>query len=431
MKHETAMTRLTMLLLFLGLAAYFGIYTYNSLSDPFTSVLCYTRRVDKAVEVTGYVIREEQILPEQSGVVDILPNEGEKVAVGETVATVYKDASALDQKLEIRQLELELEQLEYSLRQDSANGDVARLDQDIITAMVELRANIAVGDLSHLEEDALELKSMVFHRNYTYNNNAESVESITAMIRSVSSELQQLKRQTASATKNVTAAVSGIYSGQVDGYETVLTVEDLADMTIADLEGVRPLQVDEQTQVGKLITSSTWYFAVPLTAEDAEALCVGDTLSLRFSREDIGEIPVTVERVSQPENGRVLVIVSSDQQLSRVTLLRQQTAELILESTTGIRVPKAAIRVEETTSTDDETGEEIVTQQTVVYAVVGMRAERKPVVILAEEDDHFLVEPLPVENAQNTTALKKSLRAGDEVIVTAKDLYDGKVVKHT
>lgn len=423
------MTRLTMLLLFLGLAAYFGIYTYNSLSDPFSSVLCYTRRVDEAVEVTGYVIREEQVLPEQSGVVDILPEEGEKVAVGETVATIYKDASALDQKLEIRQMELELEQLEYSMRQDSGNGDVARLDQDIVTAMIELRADTAAGDLSHLEENAMELKSMVFHRNYTYNNNVESVESITAMIKTVSSELQKLKKQTASATKNVRAAVSGVYSGQVDGYESVLTVESLADMTVSDLEGAAPLPVNEDAQAGKLITSSKWYFVAPLSEAEAKELKAGVEIALRFSREDIGEIPVEVERVSEPENGRVLVVLSSDRQLSQVTLLRRQTAELILESATGIRVPKSAIRVEEKTSTDEETGEEVITQQTVVYAVVGMQAERKPVVILAEEEDFFLVEPLPVENAQNTTALKKSLRPGDEVIVNAKGLYDGKVVK--
>ena len=46
-----------------------------------------------------------------------------------------------------------------------------------------------------------------------------------------------------------------------------------------------------------------------------------------------------------------------------------------------------------------------------------------------EEEDFFLVEPVEVENVQNTTALKKNLRPGDEIIVTAKNLYDGKVVK--
>lgn len=40
MKSEKIMTSLTMLVLFLGLSAYFGIYIFRSLSDPFSTVLC-------------------------------------------------------------------------------------------------------------------------------------------------------------------------------------------------------------------------------------------------------------------------------------------------------------------------------------------------------------------------------------------------------
>ena len=429
MKQETVITRLTMLLLFVGVAAYFGIYTFRSLSDPFSSVLCYTHTVDETVEAVGYVVRDEVVLPQQSGVVDILPEEGEKVAAGETVAVVYQDASALDQKLAIRQLELELEQLEYSLRQDSGRGDIARLDQDIMDAMVELRADTAAGDFSRLEENAMQLKSMVFHRNYTYNNNMESVESITAMIKEVSSRLQALKKQSAQDSRRVTAPIPGVYSGQVDGLEGVLTVDTLEQLTVSGLEELPGVSVDQEGQTGKLITDTRWYFAAVVAEAGVKDLREGSRITLRFSREHIGDIPAVVERISQPEEGKVLVVASSTRQLSRVTLLRRQTAELILESTTGIRVPKSALRVEEKTSVDEKTGEETITQQTVVYAVVGMQAERKPVAILAEEEDFFLVEPVEVENVQNTTALKKNLRPGDEIIVTAKNLYDGKVVK--
>lgn len=429
MKQETLITRLTMLLLFVGLAAYFGIYTFNSLNDPFSSALCYTHTVDEAVEVTGFVVREELVLPRQNGVVDILPEEGEKVAAGETVAMVYKDTSALEKKLEIRRLELELEQLEYSLRQDSGRGDVARLDRDILDAIVQLRGDTATGDFSRLEENAMQLKSMVFHRNYTYNNNTESVESITAMIRDVSGRLKEAEKTSAREATAVSAPEPGIYSSLVDGYETVLTVSDLAGITPSELEAVQPLSVGEDGQAGKVITANRWYFAAVLDRETAHGLDEGDRLSLRFSRDHTGEIPVRVERVGQEEDGRVLLVVSSDRRLSDVTLLRRQTAELILESTTGIRVPKAALRVEEKAVTNQESGQEETVQETVVYAVVGKQAERKPVVILAEEEDYFLVEPVEVENPQNTTARKKSLRPGDEIVINAKNLYDGKVVK--
>ena len=49
--------------------------------------------------------------------------------------------------------------------------------------------------------------------------------------------------------------------------------------------------------------------------------------------------------------------------------------------------------------------------------------------ILAEVEDFFLVEPAPFQNEQNTNETKKALRAGDEIILSAENLYDGKVVK--
>ena len=128
-----------------------------------------------------------------------------------------------------------------------------------------------------------------------------------------------------------------------------------------------------------------------------------------------------VERIGAPEVGRVAVLLSSNRFLSDTTLLRRQTVDIIFYSQSGIRVPKAAIRVEEQTVTDPDTGEEAVTQVIGVYALVSGRAEFKAVTILDERDDFCIVEPVNIE-------AKKALRAGDEIILAAADLFDGKVI---
>ena len=290
MKQGTYINRLVMLLLFLALAAYLGVYAYQSLRDPFTSTLCYAYTVDDAVEATGWVVRQEVPLPRQEGLVDILPDEGEKVAAGETVAVIYRDAEALDRKGQIRQLELELEQLEYSLRQDSNGSDAARLDQDILAAMVELRGSTAAEDYSRLEENAMELKNLVFRRNYTYSNNTESVESIKAMIKEVSAELSTLKSASSQETTGLRATVPGTYSGQVDGLELVLTPETVMELTPSDLDALKT-GGDQNTegQTGRLITSSRWYFVAPLAEATAARLTEGDKVTVRFSRDFTGD----------------------------------------------------------------------------------------------------------------------------------------------
>ena len=427
MKQGRLLNKILMSALFLALCAYLGIYIYNGLTDPFQSVLCYTHTVDDTVETTGYVVRQETLLPVQQGVVDLLPEEGEKVAKNEVVAMVYRDEADLERKSEIRQLELELEQLEYSLRRDSSTADSGKLDQNILATMVDLRAATAAGDYSRLEEDAMELKNMIFRRSYTYQNSTESVEAINAMMDSVSAQLKQRRAETSQSAVSVYAPQSGIFSGQIDGYESILTPANVEKLTPSQLDELQPWNGDDGSgQTGKLITSSRWYFVVALQAEQAQRLVEGEQVLVRFSRDYTGDVSMLVERIGAPQGGRVAVVFSSTRFLSEITLLRRQTVEILFDSVSGIRVPKNALRVLET-APGNESGEP--GRQTGVYAVVGMQAEWKPVTILAEEEDHVLVHPAPFANEQDKHETKKALRSGDEIIVNADGLYDGKVVK--
>ena len=53
--------------------------------------------------------------------------------------------------------------------------------------------------------------------------------------------------------------------------------------------------------------------------------------------------------------------------------------------------------------------------------MVGVKAVFKPVTVLYSGEGFVLVRPASSEK-------KRIFRSGDEVIVTARDLYDGKVV---
>lgn len=175
--------------------------------------------------------------------------------------------------------------------------------------------------------------------------------------------------------------------------------------------------------MGKLVTDATWYFVCAMGEEEAGRLIEGRTVTVRFSRDWSGEVDMKVERVGEtPENGRVAVVLSSDRYLSETTLLRKQTVELVFDSQTGIRVPTQSVRVEERTVTDPETEEEKQELVTGVYVLVGQQAEFKPVTILAQLEDFALVK------SADSSDGKKALRAGDEVILSSVELFDGKVI---
>lgn len=424
MRQGTLLNKAIMLVLAAAVAVYLLASAWDSLNNPLATVISYRYASVDTVETTGFLVRQEVLIPSSGGTVERLPDEGERVARGQTVAMLYQNAAALARRQTIRQLELELDQLRYSLRRDDASRDSARLSQEVLESMAELRAATAAKQLTGLEKQAMSLRSLVYQREYTYGE-AGSTETLEAAIQAREADLAALSAQSAADTVRVTAAQSGIFSGVVDGYEALLTPEGLSALTPSGLDAlVRQGGQTDESAVGKLITDATWYFACALPEADAGRLYEGFRLPVRFSRDWSGEVEMTVESLGEPEHGRVAVVLSSNRFLSETTLLRRQTVELVFDTVEGIRIPKRAVRVESRTAVDSETGAETARQVTGVYVLVGAQAEFKPVTVLAEEEDYCLVRAETPEDG-----VRKTLRAGDEVIVTARDLFDGKVVQ--
>ena len=424
MKQGSLNAKIIMLLLLAAVAVCLGAAAWRSFRDPFTTVVSYSYTVDDSLEATGFLARQEQVLTNTGGVVELLPQEGDKVAKGGTVALVYQDASGLERREQLQQLEMEKEQLEYALERTGAGGgDASQLTDQVLDAIAELRAAVAGRDLTDLERQSMDLKSLVYKREYAYGGTGEeSADAIQSALDEVDSQISSLSSQAAQSTQSITASQSGIFSGYVDGYESLLTPEVLETVTPAQLDDLAGQASEEdQTAVGKLITDSTWYFACALPQEDAERLVEGRSVTVRFSRDWSGEVDMTVERVGEPEDGRCAVVLSTDRYLSETTLLRRQTVELVFQSVTGVRVPKQALRVAGQTVTDEETGEESTVQVTGVYTLVGEQVEFKPVTVLEQGDTFVLVEAAGSGRA--------ALQPGDVVVVAAEDLYDGKVIQ--
>ena len=417
MKQGTIFTRIAMLIILLALVGYLAVTAWRGLTDPFSTTLAYSYTEDDGAEVEGILVREEQVLPGQTGIVDLRVDEGERVGVGQAVAYLYQSEEAVARQQTIRALTLEAEQLRAAMTLTDT-GDAARLDETIIRQTVELRSAAAQKDFTALEDQVLDLKSTVLQRAYTYGQ--EGTGALQTRLTELRGEIDALRSQAERDTRAVTAPASGTFSALVDGYEGVVTPDSLADLTPDSLAQLLDQKMTEDSAaLGKLITDPTWYFAALVPAETAQRLLPGHQVTLRFSRDFSGDLSATVESVGEGE-GQVVVILSSQDGLARTTLLRRQTVELIFDSRTGLRVPKQAVHLTEETVTDPDTGEEETRTVYGVYAVVGTRAEFKPVEILEDSGEFYLVTPVASD--------KTALRAGDEIVISARDLYDGKVV---
>ena len=414
MKNSSLGMKILMAAVTLGVLVYFGFQAVRYFDDPLTTTLAYTYQVEEKTTLSGYVVREEQVLPEDDGLLRLQRSEGERISKGGLVATAYADQASLDRQNEIDDLEARIGQLEYA--QEAALGaDVSmKLDDQILRDLLAVRSALAADRLAEAGEQGRELRSLVLKRDYTDTD----TEDLASQIEALEAQVKTLKSQAASSTRRITAPLSGLYSAVVDGYETVLTPEMLKDLTPSALKGIKP---DEgvRSRVGKLILGDSWYYTAVMDAQEAEELEESGSLSLRFSKSADRDLAVTVDTIGPEENGKAAVTFRGTTYLQELTMLRQQSAEIIRRSVSGIRVPTEALRAEKVAV--DKEGNRTVTEGTGVYCVVGMEARFKPVKVLYSGDGFVLVRA-------DTETEKIRLRDGDEIIITANDLYDGKVV---
>ena len=382
---------------------YFAVQLYNYLSDPVSTTLVTEGQAEDTIALNGWLLRDEEVLPAQSGTLSRERQEGDRVGVGQVLATVYADDGALQTVSQIETLELQLQQLQFALTSYLDPDAALKLDTSITGDILTLRQTLTGGDYTAADSDIAQLKAAVLKRDHPYT----SQEEIETEIKAVEGQISSLKASLSGAA-TVTAKAAGTYSAVCDGYETVLTTAFLEDVTPGKLARLQP--AGTESSMGKLIYGDTWYYVVSLPEEQAVQLKALGTVTLRFAKGFDQNLRMQVANVSAAENGQAAVTLSCRKYLAQTTLLRHQAADVILRTYEGLRVPSNALRVSE----EGVTG---------VYCLDGVTAAFRPVTVLYQGQGYALVRP--ADGAADT----RTLRAGDEVIASAGALHDGKVIQ--
>lgn len=398
------MTRIIMFLLLAAVLIYLAVYAVNALSNPFTTVTAMQFTVEDSISMVGYIVRSEEVVESGAEYVDARVREGERVGLGQIIARTYGDSAALQRQRRIDELELSISQLDLIFISESDPAVATKLDSEIMGLIISLSASAAKGELTGAEDSVLSLKSLILSRSEIYSGSGD----IAALKSALQSELDILKSESG-ASFVIYSEHTGVFSLQPDGYESLITPEMLDSFTSADfdaLEKVKPSASD--TAFGKYIFGIKWYFVALINEEDAEIIGGSKAVNMRFFGGYTNGLTMTVERISAPDNsGRCVLVLSSNRSLSETSTLRRQTIDIINRQYSGIRVPKSALRVSENGAAG-------------VYCVSGLQSKFKEVTILYELDNYFIVE--------QESGRVNALHVGDEIIVNAKDLYDGKVI---
>lgn len=400
MKRTDRLTILIAVVLFLAMAAYLGAYAVRSLETGVVTAEAISADFELSGVASGIVVREETVLTSGEAYIDLNYGEGEKVAAGSVLATAVSSEQGLERANRIHTLELEISRVEAALRGLDSADSVTSRETALTAAAQDLAAAVARHDVAVLDSASLNLSSLLLG----VDSELVSQEHLDALER----ELQSLRTSTTADAVSIKAEKAGTWSSVVDGFEH-LTLADLQDCSPSELRE----KIDESRQTvpdafGKLVTGHRWYFVAAMSAVDAANLRVNRNTSLNFGRYYGADVTARVLSVSPSEDGQVTVVFRCDSALADTMGMRTVTANVIFDTYSGIRIPAQAVRADE----EKETA--------YVWCVTAMQLERKNIQIIYAADDFVIAE------RQTTT---RALRDGNVVVVSGKDLYEGKVVE--
>ena len=352
--------------------------------------------VTESGNTSGVIVRAEKLLSTDKPYVSLLAENGEEVAASSAVAVAVQNQSSLDVAHRANEVEAEINYLRGLLSRLSTASDNAEQESAVRTAVYRLAEASMQEDAGELDSSAATLSTLL--RGGAAENSEQELTSLLDELTDLRSQLGE--------KDYLYAPAAGIFSAETDGFEA---------LTPAVLDGISPEGVENlRTQgsevpddvVGKIVTNHAWYYAAVMAEKDADRLRVGDVTSLDFGYRSSRTVRASVRSISPTDrDGKVAVVFRCSSALAETLSLRLAEAEVVFRTYSGLRVPKKAVHVED--------------GKTVVYTVSAGQMERKSVDILYTGEDFYLVE---------AGSEGGSLRAGNELIVSGKNLKDGNVV---
>lgn len=380
---------------------------YSSLYKPITTETAnYYEAVD-GLNITGTIIRTEEIIESNSGgILHFITDDGSRVAKGGTVASIYDSANASITLDRIATLEAQIKDIEeLQGYNDLQAADLELADTRVSEALGNLVFDSSQGNFYDSSDDMSVLLSAINRRQLITGEQTD----FSGQIFSLNEELARLKAALPAEKGSIKAAQSGYFVSVTDGYESVLTVDRIDEITPEFLSDMKS-EKTPQNAVGKIVSDYEWYIAAKVSINDSLKYKAGDKLTIRTDIKTNPTLPVKVRQINISEESDSAVVIFSCQQMSsELACMRTGPMTVVSKTYEGLKIPRKSLRV-----VDGETG---------VYIVSGILLKFVPVkVIYTDEKEGYVI----CEQEQTTSDV---LRLYDEVVVKGRKLYDGKIVQ--
>ena len=405
-KRAKSWQTIASVVLVIAVLFYVGYQAYRSIYSDVTTELAVAHGVFESIETEGLVYRTETVIPgTKSGEPYYAIENGTRVAKSSVIASVYPDASSGRIEQEIAEIDDQIAAFK-TIMADAGSGRLSLnvINEQTTKSLLDLVLNTDDGSLTEVEDYSFALLSLISKKALVTGKEVD----FTAKIKELEQKKAELKKSYQRPTSKVTAPVAGYFANRVDGLEKQLTIDNLSKLSTDVLREQMSLETSpDDTSYGKIVSGYEWYMACIVPDSYYNVLGVGRTLSIRMSFVLDESVPVTVYACNKDNKGNLAVVFRCDQMSSELATIRKEAIEIQLVEHNGLKVPKKAIVVNEA-------------QEVGVYIRSGNVVAFRKIEQLYSQPADYVVCKIMDEDGY--------LQMYDDIIVSGRDLYDGKII---
>lgn len=439
----TVLGGIVVVLLLIALC-YVGYQILHLVNPPNTYETVLSATVEEKVQADGVLLFNETMVP-GSGDLGYLVDDGARVSTGTVLAEVYTSPDQSGLRVQLDSLNEQIDLLERA--ENVSATQVDSMMQERTTALYDLLDSVDRGELDALDtgrEDYLLAQNKIL----VVTGEAAGFDS---QIATLQSEADQIQSRLGSPLQ-ITAPLTGYFVSSANTRLLSQPASSILAMDISTLKAYLDSGADAPLTgyAGKMVSGFSWTYCGVCSAKEAQKLLRADgtpltkTIKIRFPGQSNQALEGQLTEVTVDEaSGLARFVLTCDSITADVLRLGHASAEIIVNETTGLRVPAQAVHYvletgEEVTPADSaasaadsaSSGAQLKGENYIpgVYVKFGNLARFCRIDPVSDQHpwvtdgDYIIVEP------KGTDGSISEVRLYDQVIVEGQNLYDGKLL---
>lgn len=335
--------------------------------------------VDENKSFKGMFVRDEKVIQYSGeGVLEFNCTDASKLSENSVIANVYENEDQIYCKKQVEKL--------TSLKNDYEKAQNPGTSNSVQTEVLRDKINQQYMSLVRDCDDGLYGDVYSARKELTYLLNINNILTrntvdFSSEIEALDKDIADYSNRCAAPIDTVMASESGYFASKLDGYEGMISVKDIDNLTYERVQSLFSAEPNvTQNAIGKVIDGYAAKFIgiIDKTNKFVELnLMQSNSLNVRFSSSDrVYTMSVDSIRPINEDESKYLIVLDCSQLDKTLLQNRFENIEIIFDEYTGIKVPRGAIRFK-----DGVKG---------VYTILGQEITFKKIDVVYEGDDYVL-----------------------------------------